>query len=246
MIRRELFPENYTEGMKKPRLSRLEENRMMKRLHDQDYQKLYLIFTEGTKTEPYYFEGFKKAIESTGRKSILIEVVGVGRATTQLLKAADEFIETFQIENAEVWLLSDKDEFPDSQFNELILQAKKRDREKFMNNYWHCGWSNECFELWFILHFSFYQAAANRNEYFRMLKEQFRKLKLGDYKKNSADIFRILTEYGNPKLALAYAKKLYREKERMNPSRAVPCTTVYQLVEELARYLPADLKARYF
>lgn len=50
----------YTETMKKPRLSRLEEQKLKKRLARQDYAKLYLILTEGTKTKPYYFEGFKK------------------------------------------------------------------------------------------------------------------------------------------------------------------------------------------
>lgn len=232
--------------MKKPGLSKLEEQKMKKRLHKQDYKKLFLIFTEGTKTEPYYFEGFKKAIEKTGRKDILIEIVGVGKATLQLLPFAEDFLETYEIEKAEVWLVTDKDDFPDSQFNEIVRQCKKRDKEIFMKNYWHCAWSNECFELWFILHFSFYQAAATRKEYFRMLKEQFVKLKLGKYEKNAANIFDILAEYGNPRLAISYARRLYEEKKHLVPSQAIPCTTVYELVLELARYLPDDLKKKFF
>ncbi len=232
--------------MKKPGLSRKEEQKMKKRLHDQDYQKLYLIFTEGTKTEPLYFEGFKRAIESSGRKSVLIEIIGVGRATLQLMRAADEFIEDYSIENAEIWLLSDKDEFPDEQFNELIRQCRKRDSQKYRNNYWHAGWSNECFELWFLLHFSFYQAAASQNEYYRMLKNQFRKFGMKNYQKNSPELFDLLVRYGSPKYAISCAKKLWTEKEGLMPSKAVPCTSVFLLVEELARYLPPDLKTKFF
>lgn len=232
--------------MKKPGLSKLEEQKLKKRLYKQNYQKLYLIFSEGTKTEPAYFEGFKKAIAKAGHSEILIEIVGVGQATLRLLPFADEFIEKYEIENAEIWLLTDKDDFPDHQFNEIVRQSKKRNETKYHGNYWHCAWSNECFELWLILHFSFYQAAANRFEYFRMLKEQFRKLGLKGYEKNNDQIFDLVTRYGNPRLAIAYAKRLYKEKQSLAPARAVPCTTVFELVEELARYLPSDLKQKFF
>lgn len=231
--------------MKKPRLSRLEEQKLKKRLQKQDYSKLYLIFTEGTKTEPYYFEGFKKAVEQNDSK-ILIEIVGVGKATTKLLEFADEFIEEFAVENAEIWLVTDKDDFQDSHFNKLVSECRKRDGKKYHANWWHAAWSNECFELWFVLHFSFYQAAATRTEYYRILKEQFRHLGLGKYEKNDPNIFLTLTKKGDPRLAIMYAKKLYQEKKSQIPSSAKPCTTVFELVEELARYLPADLKPRYF
>lgn len=232
--------------MKKPGLTKLDEQKMLKRLHKQDYKKLYLIFTEGTKTEPYYFEGFKAAIEKSGRQDILIEIVGVGEATTRLLPFAEEFVEKYSIEKAEIWLVTDKDDFPDSQFNTLIQQCEKRNKQVAYQNYWHCAWSNECFELWFILHFSFYQAAVSRQEYFRMLKEIFIKRKIGVYQKNNPRIFSLLCEYGDPRLAIFYAQKLEEEKKNCLPSKAIPCTTVYQLVKELARYLPDSLKSKFF
>lgn len=236
---------SYTGIMKKPRLTRLEEQKLKKRLQRQDYSRLYLIFTEGTKTKPYYFDGFKKVIEKQN-PSILIEILGVGKATTKLLEFADEFIEEFQVENAEIWLVTDKDDFQDAHFNKLVTECGKRDGRKYLGNWWHAAWSNECFELWFILHFSFYQAAATRTEYYRMLKEQFVRLGLKKYEKNDPGIFLTLTTKGNPRLAIHYAKKLYEEKKGQVPSSAKPCTTVFRLVEELARYLPPDLKARYF
>lgn len=205
-----------------------------------------MILTEGTKTEPYHFEGFKKAIESTGRKVVLIEIIGVGQATTKLLPFADELIEKYHLEKADIWLLTDKDDFPDDQFNQLVIQCVRRNRTCHLNNYWHCAWSNECFELWFILHFSFYQAAATREDYYCLLKEQFRKLGFTGYRKNSPDIFDLLVRYGSPKSAIRFARKLYEEKKSLSPAKALPCTTVYELVMELARYLPSDLKDRFF
>lgn len=232
--------------MKKPGLAPKEEQKFIKRLNKQDYQKLFLIFTEETKTEPAYFSGFKKAVEAERPSKALIEIVGVGEATIKLLSFAEEFIEKYQIRDAEIWLVTDKDDFPDAQFNEIVRQCKKRDKQKFMNNYWHCAWSNECFELWFILHFSFYQAAVSRNEYFRMLKEQFRKLGLETYAKNDDHLFEILVKYGSPKKAIKFSEKLYQEKKYLMPSNAKPYTTVYALVAELARYLPKELKERFF
>ena len=232
--------------MKKPGLDPKEENKFLKRLYRQDYQKLFLIFTEGTRTEPAYFEGFKRAAETISPSKALIEIVGVGQAAVKLLDYAKDFIEKYEVRDAEVWLVTDKDDFPDDQFNELVRQCARRDKQKYLNNYWHCAWSNECFELWFILHFSFYQAAATRTEYFRMLKEKYRQLGLETYAKNDRNSFEIMTKYGNPKNAVKWARKLYEEKAGLLPLRAIPCTTVYQLVLGLARYLPDELKQKYF
>ncbi len=139
----------YTETMKKPRLSRLEEQKLKKRLARQDYAKLYLILTEGTKTEPYYFEGFKKAVESC-HPEILVEIIGVGKATTKLLEFADEFIEEFSVHNAELWLVTDKDDFQADHFNKLVSECLRRDKVKYLGNWWHAAGSNEGFELWFV------------------------------------------------------------------------------------------------
>lgn len=232
--------------MKKPGLNREEEEKLLAHLQKQDGRKLYLIFTEGTKTEPYYFEGFKRAVESRQNQEILIEIVGVGEATTKLLAFADRFIEKYRIRQARIWLVTDKDDFTDRSFDGLARQCLIRNRSLYLNNSWNCAWSNECFELWFILHFSFYQAAATRKEYYRMLREQFRKAGLKHYRKNLDDIFDLLIQYGSPRLAISCAKKLEKEKSSLPPSHSIPCTTVYRLVEELAQYLPADLKSAFF
>ena len=52
----------------------------------------HLIVTEGTKTEPYYFEGLRNEInfKYPGRISIKIEGVGQGANTLSLLARAEQ------------------------------------------------------------------------------------------------------------------------------------------------------------
>lgn len=64
---------------------------------------------------------------------------------------------------------------------------------------YHVGWSNECIEFWFILHFEFYVSNNHRSQYITFLNEKFNLRKLGKYEKNREDIFEILMTYGDPK-----------------------------------------------
>ena len=52
------------------------------------------------------------------------------------------------------------------------------------------------------------------------------------------NIFDILMEKGNPKLAIRYAKRIIKDGRGKTPTENAPGTEVYALVEELAKYLP--------
>ena len=52
----------------------------------------------------------------------------------------------------------------------------------------------------------------------------------------------ISMEYGNPKLAIRYAKRIIKEGEGKTPTEIAPGTKVYELVEELAKYLPEEVQ----
>lgn len=47
-------------------------------------------------------------------------------------------------------------------------------------------------------------------------------------------------EKGNPRLAIRYAKRIIRAKKGKAPTDIAPGTKVYELVEELAKYLPEE------
>ena len=51
------------------------------------------------------------------------------------------------------------------------------------------------------------------------------------------NIFEILMEKGNPKLAIRYAKRIIKDGQGKTPTEIAPGTKVYELVEELAKYL---------
>ena len=55
------------------------------------------------------------------------------------------------------------------------------------------------------------------------------------------NIFEILMEKGNPKLAIRYAKRIIKEGEGRTPTEIAPGTKVYELVEELGKYFLEDI-----
>lgn len=55
------------------------------------------------------------------------------------------------------------------------------------------------------------------------------------------NIFDILLEHGNPRLAIRYAKRIINEHQGMTPTMIAPGTKVYELVEELVKYLPEEI-----
>lgn len=59
------------------------------------------------------------------------------------------------------------------------------------------------------------------------------------------DIFTILMEHGNPKLAIRYAKRIIKDGEEKTPSEIAPGTKVYELVEKLAKYLPEKVQTNF-
>ena len=59
----------------------------------------------------------------------------------------------------------------------------------------HALWSNQCVELWFLLHFSFMQSDIHRTEYWAKLTAYFMQIGAGEYKKNRKDIYWILYPY---------------------------------------------------
>lgn len=68
---------------------------------------------------------------------------------------------------------------------------------------------------------------------------------MGKYQKNMKNIFDILMKEGSPKLAIRYAKRIIKEGQGRTPTEIAPGTKVYELVEELVKYLPEETKGRF-
>lgn len=75
--------------------------------------------------------------------------------------------------------------------------------------------------------------------------KNFQELGIGKYEKNMNNIFEILMKSGNPKLAIRYAKRIIENGVGKTPAQIAPGTKVYELAEELAKYMPEEIQ-KYF
>lgn len=206
----------------------------------------YYIFCEGKQTEPNYFEGFKRFIEMDAiyKDTVLIEIEPCAAETMRVIKKAEDYVERNRLQRGQIWCVYDKDSFPKKDFNGVEERAGHLN-QKNPNLQYHAAWSNECIEIWFILHFVNYTSNNHRAEYIRFLNNKFQELGIGNYEKNMFDIFEILLQYGSPKLAIRYAKRIMKENNGKSSAMIAPGTKVYELVEELAKYLPEDIRINF-
>ena len=219
-------------GMEKWKKKRCQEYLEMK-------QYRYYIFCEGQQTEPQYFAGFKRKIEENPiyKDMVLIEIEPCQAETMRVIGMAEEYVRKNELNKGQIWCVYDKDSFPAERFNGVVERADKLNKENPELQY-HCAWSNECIEFWFLLHFNYYTSNNHRTEYISFLNDRFKELGIGKYQKNMQDIFDVLLKQGNPKLAIRYAKRIIKDGEGKTPTDIAPGTKVYELVEELAKYLP--------
>lgn len=179
--------------------------------------KRILIVCEGEQTEPNYFRDF-------GLSSAEVKVIGSGCNTLSLVEKTKQIKEELEDKIAapfsSIWCVFDRDDNPAHNVDNSIQKAKKY---KF-----NVAYSNEAFEIWFILHFSYVSTALSRTQYREMLSKNLN-IK---YEKNLQGMYKMLLDKQHE--ALKNAKKLakaYQESETYSARN--PYTDVFVLVEEL-------------
>lgn len=193
----------------------------------------HLIICEGTKTEPNYFQAIKEKIEGRNKEKIVIQVVGKGRGTTNLLEMAKKEVRKSTNYISNVWLVYDKDEFTDNSFNEVVEKCLEINKQE--ETTYNAIWSNESIETWFLLHFIRFDTPLSRKDCISKLNEYFKKNKLGKYKKSDEELYNKLSPYLDT--AIENAKWAETRYDDELPSEKNPCTKVYQLVELLNKYI---------
>ena len=196
-------------------------------------QKHYIdIYCEGKKTECFYFESFKKRIN---KNFVRIHIEGDGRSTQSLVKYAirkrDEKASIRRKQTVDIWVVFDKDDNND--FDAAIQLAKEEEMK--------VAWSNEAFEIWYILHFNPRVSGMKRQGHADEITKHISKYRPNfEYEKNIESMYDILDECAGAQAdAIKRAKKLHTEEfAGETPSKSNPCTTVHLLVEALN-----DLKA---
>lgn len=196
-----------------------------KRAEKKDVIIYFLIVCEGEKTEPNYFRSFPKK-----NANFVFDITfdGGGISTLKVVEKAIELRDSSKQKYDRVWAVFDKDSFKSTSFNSAIKKAQANGIE--------CAWSNEAFELWYLLHFHNRITAMKRDEYKKALETAININKPNKkfvYKKNDRNMYTILNKYGNQTNAINWAKNLDQNFEGEKFSQFNPSTQVYKLVEEL-------------
>lgn len=188
-------------------------------------RKRFLIVCEGEKTEPNYFKSFESILP---KGIISLDIVGEGDNTLNIVNKTIELRDRESrtgVGYDECWAVFDKDSFPNDRFNNAIFLASA-------NNI-GCAYSNEAFELWYLLHFEYYQNGMSREVYSNLLSAH-----LGvRYMKNDEKVFGLLNELGNVELAIERAELLIKQAQGTSPALANPTTQVHLLVKKLRAFI---------
>lgn len=174
----------------------------------------FLIVCEGEKTEPNYFRSFRVPRE-------VIDVRGLGDNTVRIVERAVELMAEEHYD--QVWCVFDRDSFPAQNFNAAFELARQHGIK--------VAYSNESFELWYVLHFEYLNSGIHRADYITKLHRL-----LGHrYEKNSDTIYEELEE--RQPVAIRNATRLLELYTPQRPERDNPSTKVHELVAELNKFI---------
>ena len=197
----------------------------------------HLFVTEGTKTEPNYLNGMiDRVCQGVGEAARQqLQVIGDGSCTLYLLKKAEEYQRNDADGFQHVWIIYDKDDFPADAFDNTINRCdalNKRYEEEKRDLRFHAIWSNQCIELWFLLHYAYLQSDINREEYQEKLSSHIGRR----YAKNDPGIYQTLSVHTED--AIKNAKNLLNcYLSESPPSQKAPGTNFFEIIETLKKYL---------
>jgi hypothetical protein len=175
-------------------------------------RKRFLILCEGSKTEPGYFRQFPASVEVQG---LAFDPLTLVQEAVRQRHAA----KSRRLDYDQVWCVFDRDEWPLDRFNQALALAHKK--QIFV------AYSNEAFELWYLLHFHYCDTACHRSEFEDRLNRElpFR------YRKNDPNLYSALVS--RQAAAVKHAEMLLSQYDPPDPAHDNPSTTVHLLVQAL-------------
>lgn len=197
-------------------------------------RKFFLIVCEGEKTEPNYFESLKSSLPKGVLELTNIDIDGTGKNTLSIVEEAkklrNKYEEKYLRKIDKVWAVFDKDSFPAKNFNNAINRGENSKPKV------NCAWTNEAFELWYLLHFNYYNTGISREQYQNLIEKEVNKAANRTdfkYQKNSKEMFVVLNKFGDQVNAIKNAEKLEKLYFDRSFSNHNPCTKVHKLINEL-------------
>lgn len=204
----------------------------VRRINVRSQRKQILLICEDTKSAVFYFEEIRKKLPVG---SVELCAVGTGKNTQSLVDSVPEIREREEKKRSipfdEIWVLFDKDSFADAQFDNAIFSGEAKG--------YYVAWSNECFELWYLLHFQEQGSAIGRNKIYKKLEKH-----LG--LKNYAAASKGEKGWGvHQKFAFDKSRRIEATKRAKQldkdadgaPHKRNPLTKVYLLFEQLESWI---------
>ena len=225
---------------------------MSRRNNDWDYDrkkkkaipegKNILLIYCGQCTEPNYFhealkiikENFKK--KSSNITDFTYEEEVIAKDPKNMAKSVQKVVKGYDKVFDEVYVVFEKDSFKNDNFDNAIHIVESLNQNRNQTDYISL-WSNQCIELWFILHFEYLQSRSDRKDYFVKLKKH---LHLNHkYGKNNPDIYKLVS---NPLSRIDYAilnaNKLFAmSKDETSYSKKFPATNIVYFFIKYRKYL---------
>ncbi|HLX54935.1 MAG TPA: RloB family protein [Aquella sp.] len=194
------------------------------------------IYTEGEKTEPYYFESMIDDLDLSTHQTVKIHIDGTGYNTDSLVKKAEDKLDKDGGAVDHIWCVMDRDSFKKYNFNKAFeLTKNKKYCSEDGKPKIEIAYSNECFELWFVLHYEYRNSDTPRADYTGILSKHLNR----KYEKNLPNVYNQLK--GKQETAIKNARKLresycsINSDGRHSPVSDNPSTNVDQLVEFLQK-----------
>ncbi len=184
----------------------------------------WYFYSEGKETEPNYLKSLFENVDKD-KESINPIIEGLGMVSLSLVNDVIEKDNKI-VKEHKTFVLFDKDDNPNVNFNFAIDKAKQNNIIPL--------WSNECFELWLLLHFNYIDSNISRNDYYDKLKTL---TKSKTYKKNLETIFDEVNGIDGLLIAYKNAKRLFNNYKGNSYKDMAPCTTVFELIDEINKVI---------
>ncbi len=180
------------------------------------YRKMFVLATEGSKTESQYFEIFKD-------RNLVVHIEFLKKkgdsAPPQVLDRMRNYLKRKGLKDSdEAWLVVDKDQWTDYQLLQLYEWAQEADNYGF-------ALSNPKFEFWLLLHFENGDGVSNSKTCSRKLERHMPGCEKGiDARKIS-----------NHRIEKAVERAKNRDKPACRDWPRNTGRTVYRLVENILK-----------
>ncbi|MBN8670435.1 MAG: RloB domain-containing protein [Chitinophagales bacterium] len=203
------------------------------------YQYFILIVCEDQNTEPTYISTFKNQFPE---HTLFLEVAGSGLDPLGVVNAAirerEKLAGLTNREIDEIWVVFDKD---DADKNQTRIDRFNNAFSTADDNNFKIAWSNEVFELWFLLHFEDIAfTPLTRAQIYDRLRDSINQIvgsQVIDNGHSNIKIIPYLSSHGNETNATERAEQLIMHHNGKPPINSNPATMMHALVKSLREWI---------